>query len=133
MPWEYAGAQTHHIAASRTALFTLIGWLAPSLDWLVALILGQFDPAVAAAEVNIEGVNAALLNWRQKLCLPTECLWERVPQGRRFRLGLLYGVSLGFHLKNQGVSGERVFEPFSGNYRHRCRACGPHHGLSAGP
>lgn len=56
------------------ALFTLIGWLAPSLDGLVALILSRFDPVVAASEVNIEGVNAALLNgstlFRASLYLP---------------------------------------------------------------
>jgi hypothetical protein len=56
------------------ALFTLIGWLSPSLDGLTALGLSHFDLTAAATEYNIEGVNAALLNgstlFRASLYLP---------------------------------------------------------------
>ncbi len=56
------------------ALFTLIGWLSPSLDGLTALGLSHFNLAAAATQYNIEGVNAGLLNgstlFRASLYLP---------------------------------------------------------------
>lgn len=44
------------------ALFTLIGWLSPSLDGLTALAFGHFDLITVATDVNTEAVGNGLLN-----------------------------------------------------------------------
>ncbi|ODA66495.1 hypothetical protein A7A08_02618 [Methyloligella halotolerans] len=44
------------------AFFTLIGWLSPSFDGLLALIASGFDVSAAATQLNIEGLGSPLLN-----------------------------------------------------------------------
>jgi hypothetical protein len=56
------------------AVFTLIGFLSPSLDGLTALVISGFDLTTVATTINIEGVNAMFLNasslFRASLYIP---------------------------------------------------------------